>query len=140
LGLFFFGSLSVLSENNGINYNFKNYKKKEPYKVSQVVKNNMHLNQKKYLIVSTDKPDINSYFTQYVGRYYLYSSSVDAREDFSTLSKRKFIKLLSKYDEVIMIDNHYSFKAMSEKYLHQKVNVGTYSVTRLLNKTVRIDN
>lgn len=140
LGLFCFGSLSVLSENNGINYNFKNYKKTEPYKVSHVVKNNMHLNQKKYLIVSTDKSDINSYFTQYVGRYYLYSSSVDAREDFSTLSKRRFIKLLSKYDEVIMIDNHYSFKAMSEKYLHQKVNVGTYSVTRLLNKTVRIDN
>ncbi|MGX7018847.1 hypothetical protein [Leuconostoc mesenteroides] len=140
LGLFFFGILSVLSENNGINYNLKNYKKTEPYKVNQVVKNNMHLNHKKYLIVSTNKSDINSYFTRYVGRYYLYSSSVDAREEFSTLSKRGFIKLLSKYDEVVIIDNHYSFKAMSKKYLHQEVKVGTYSVKRLLNNTEDVNN
>ena len=92
----------------------------------------MVLTNKKYLIISADKTQVDSYFVQYVGKYYLYANNVDAREDISQLNRTQFIDLISKYDSILVIDDHYTFQAMSRKYLHRNIKEGMYTTNYLL--------
>lgn len=131
--LLFISTLLILSENNGINYNLYDYQTSIPQKIKQISGNNMTLNHKKYLIISADQEQIDNYFTQYVGKYYLYSDHVDAKEDISQLSRSEFIGLISKFDDVLVIDEHYTFKAMSRKYLNKNIEKGMYTKKFLLD-------
>lgn len=128
----FISVLLMLSENNGIKYNSEQYRDSVPYKMEKVVGNDTILNHRKYLIVTRDKSQVDNYFTQYVGKYYLYSNHVDAIEDISQLSKAQFIDLIKGYDVIVVIDKHYTFKVMSKKYLHITTKVEKYSSNFLL--------
>ncbi|MGY3742673.1 hypothetical protein [Leuconostoc inhae] len=130
--LFFISVLLILSENNGMSYNLNTYRESVPYKISHITGNHMVLTNKKYLIISADKTQVNSYFVQYVGKYYLYANNVDAREDISQLNRTQFIDLISKYDSILVIDDHYTFQAMSRKYLHRNIKEGMYATNYLL--------
>ncbi|MFR8085879.1 MAG: hypothetical protein ACLU6U_02015, partial [Leuconostoc gelidum] len=92
----------------------------------------MMLTHKKYLIISADKTQVDNYFVQYVGKYYLYANNVDAKEDISQLNRMQFINMISKYDSILVIDEHYTFQDMSRKYLHRNIKKGMYSTTYLL--------
>lgn len=130
--LFFISVLLILSENNGMSYNLNTYRESVPYKISHITGNHMVLTNKKYLIISADKTQVDSYFVQYVGKYYLYANNVDAREDISQLNRTQFIDLISKYDSILVIDDHYTFQAMSRKYLHRNIKEGMYATNYLL--------
>ncbi|MEX0381313.1 hypothetical protein [Leuconostoc aquikimchii] len=130
--LFFVSALLILSENNGMQYNLNTYPESLPYKIKQLVGNHMILNKQKYLIISADRTQVDNYLTQYVGKYYLYSSHVDATADISQLNRTQFIHMISQYDDVLVIDKHYTFQAMSRKYLHRNIKKGIYSTTFLL--------
>jgi hypothetical protein len=132
ISLFFVSALLILSENNGMRYNLSTYPESVPYKISHIVGDHMMLTHKKYLIISADKTQVDNYFVQYVGKYYLYANNVDAKEDISQLNRMQFINMISKYDSILVIDEHYTFQDMSRKYLHRNIKKGMYSTTYLL--------
>ncbi|CAM3098089.1 hypothetical protein [Leuconostoc rapi] len=136
IAMMFVSTLLVLSENNGMQYNLRQYQNSVPYKVEHIVGNQMTLNHRNYLIISADKTQVDNYFTQYVGKYYLYSDHVDAREDISQLSRAQFIDLIEKYDAVVVIDKHYTFRVMGRQYLNRNLKQGIYSSKYLLKDIV----
>ncbi|WP_125762226.1 hypothetical protein [Companilactobacillus hulinensis] len=133
MGLIFIATLMALSENNGIRYNEKLYSKTEPSRVSKMTGNNMKLNHTRYLIVSTDAADVNSYLTAYVGKYYLFTPNVDAKE-FFVMDDDQFVAMLKGYDKVVILKKHFTFNAMTEKIYHKKYGPGIYSTKQILDQ------
>lgn len=129
--LLFFSTGLVLSESNGMMFMNKSYKNEIPYSIKTIAKNNQDLNNVSYLIVSADKENIDSYYTQYVGKYYLYSNQVDAIEDF-IVSDKEFITMISNYDFIVVIDEHYTFSALAKKLLNVDIEQQVYSSEELL--------
>ena len=130
--LLFFSVLLLLSEINGIRYHESQFEQTIPAKFMRVTGNKMQLNDRRYLVVTTDKPHVDDYYVQYVGRYFLYSPHVDGRENF-LMDDETFINLLSRYDEVVVLDNHYTFDSMMSKLFHETLTPGVYKVSDLLS-------
>jgi hypothetical protein len=131
--LIFFSTLMLLSENNGMLYNNKTYNQTVPATFNRVTGNRFKLNNTKYLVVSTDKDAVTSYLTGYVGKYYLYSPNVDGREDF-LMDDAEFIDLLKQYDKVVILEEHYTFNAMSKKLFGRTFEPGTYKVQEIITE------
>jgi len=129
--LLFFSTGLVLSESNGMIFMNKSYENEIPYLIKTIVKDNQNLNNASYLIVSVDKENIDNYYTQYVGKYYLYSNKVDAIENFN-VSDEEFITTLSNYDYIVVIDEHYTFNALAKKILNANIEQQVYSSEELL--------
>lgn len=130
--LLFFSVLLLLSEINGIRYHESHFEQTIPAKFMRVTGNKMQLNDRRYLVVTTDKPHVDDYYVQYVGRYFLYSPHVDGRENF-LMDDETFINLLSRYDEVVVLDDHYTFDAMMSKLFNETLTPGVYKVSDLLS-------
>lgn len=129
--LLFFSTGLILSESNGMMFMNKSYENEIPYLIKSITKDNQDLNNANYLIVSADKENIDNYYTQYVGKYYLYSNQVDAIENF-ILSDEEFITTLSNYDYIVVIDEHYTFNALAKKILNINIEQQVYSSEELL--------
>ncbi|MER2179678.1 MAG: hypothetical protein ABS890_03485 [Carnobacterium inhibens] len=129
--LLFFSTGLILSESNGMMFSNKNYENEIPYLIKNITGDNQVLNNASYLIVSADKESIDSYYTQYVGKYYLYSNQVDAIENF-IISDEEFISTLSNYDYIVVIDEHYTFNALAKKILNINIKQQVYSSEELL--------
>lgn len=129
--LLFFSTGLVLSESNGMMFMNKSYENEIPYLIKNITKDNQELNNASYLIVSADKENIDNYYTQYVGKYYLYSNQVDAIENF-IISDEEFITTLSNYDYIVVIDEHYTFNALAKKILNINIEQQIYSSEELL--------
>lgn len=123
----------LLSENNGMLYNNKMYNKTVPAAFNRVTGNQFTLNHTKYLVVSTNKEAVMSYLTGYVGKYYLYSPNVDGREDF-LLDDAAFIDLLKQYDKVVILEEHYTFNAMTKKLFGDTFKIGIYEVKEIVSE------
>jgi len=130
--LLFFSVLLLLSEINGIRYHESHFEQTIPAKFMRVTGNKMQLNDRRYLVVTTDKLHVDDYYVQYVGRYFLYSPHVDGRENF-LMDDETFINLLSRYDEVVVLDDHYTFDAMMSKLFNETLTPGVYKVSDLLS-------
>lgn len=48
--------------------------------------------------------------------YYLWNENIEARDDF-TFTDKDFIAMLKTYDEVVILDDHYTFNALTKKLL-----------------------
>lgn len=131
--LLFFATLLILSENNGMRYTNREYAASIPAQVSAVTGDHFDLNEKKYLVVSTNKEAVDSYLVGYVGKYYLFSPNVDGRENF-LLSDAEFRTLLKQYDEVVVLEEHYTFNAMTKKLTGKTFAPGVYSVAEVLGR------
>ncbi|MCA9765902.1 MAG: lantibiotic ABC transporter permease [Carnobacterium sp.] len=129
--LFFISIGLLLSENNGMLYTNKQYENTIPYKVKQVTGDNMILNEKRYLIISSDKESVDNYLVSFVGKYFLYSPNVDAIESLM-MSDEAFIALLKNYDSIVLIDDHFTFQALTKKQLGVELKPGLYSTADLL--------
>lgn len=129
--LFFISIGMLLSENNGMLYTNKEYQTTIPYKVKDVTGDNMNLNEKRYLIISNDKRNVDNYLVSFVGKYFLYSPNVDAVESLM-MSDEDFIALLKDYDSILLIDDHYTFQALTKKLLGVNLKPGIYPTAELL--------
>lgn len=139
MALLFVSILMALSENNGIRYNERQYHKTEPYRVEKITGDHMKLNNTHYLIVSTDAADVNSYLTAYAGKYYLYSPNVDAQENF-IMDDDQFVALLKRYQEVVILQRHFTFNAMTKKIYHRSYGAGIYSTKDILSQKVYVND
>lgn len=61
-----------------------------------------------------------------------YSPNVDAKENF-LMEDEEFIQLLEGYDKLVILDEHYTFNAMTEKLFDQVYEPGVYEVATLLD-------
>ncbi|HCE12870.1 MAG TPA: hypothetical protein DEQ24_09045 [Enterococcus sp.] len=129
--LLFFATLMVLSENNGMRFNNQDYKETVQAKIAEIAGDHFTMNQQRYLIVSTDKSAVDSYLVGYVGKYYLFSPNVDGRENF-LMSATEFESLLAQYDFVVILEEHYTFNAMTEKLYSRTFKPGIYSVDEII--------
>ena len=71
------------------------------------------------------------YYLIRAARYYLWNVNVDGREDFD-LSDSTFLNILKSYDEVLILDDHYSFNAMTKKLFGKTYKPGFYKTADLL--------
>ncbi|GAA0319013.1 hypothetical protein GCM10008931_08110 [Oceanobacillus oncorhynchi subsp. oncorhynchi] len=123
--LLFFATLLLLSENNGMRYNNIHFSNSTPSVFSNVTDNQMTLNQTHYLVVTPDKEAVDSYLVNFVGRYFLYSPNVEGKEDF-IMDDQPFIDLLNNYEKIVILEDHYTFNAMTEKLFDKKLKPGIY--------------
>lgn len=129
--LLFLSTMLLLSENNGLLYNKAHYNKSVPARFSALTENQMRINNVRYLIVSSDKENIENSMIGFVGMYYLYSHEVTGRENFD-MSEQQFIKLLEEFDKVVILDEHYTFNAMTKKISGNQFSPGIYDTEELL--------
>lgn len=127
----FFSTAMLLSENNGMLYNNAGYEDTYPAKIKAVAGDEQDLNDRSYLIVSSDKESVENYYIPYIGKYYLYTDQVEAREDF-IMSDEEFIAVLSNYDYIVLIEDHYTFNELSKKLFQIEVSNGIYETEELL--------
>ncbi|MFD1389023.1 hypothetical protein ACFQ4Z_19830 [Oceanobacillus oncorhynchi subsp. oncorhynchi] len=123
--LLFFATLLLLSENNGMRYNNIHFSNSTPSVFSNITDNQMTLNQTHYLVVTPDKEAVDSYLVNFVGRYFLYSPNVEGKEDF-IMDDQPFIDLLNNYEKIVILEDHYTFNAMTEKLFDKKLKPGIY--------------
>ena len=127
MGLLFFAIIMLLSENNGMKYNNTMYKNSVPYAFSEIAENQMTMSSERYLVISTDKEAVENYLISSVGKYYLYSPNVDAVENVM-MDDESFLNLMQKYDKIVVLDDHYTFNAMTQKLIHTHFEPGIYDV------------
>ncbi len=155
-----------LSENNSIVYNNNQETNVVAKELHQIAGSSMTSSNKRILVVTADKENVDSYFVQYASRYYLWDVNVDARENFVSadqdfldlmssysgsatsyylwndnvdtrddfnLSDDDFIALLKTYDEVLILDDHYTFNALTKKLFGKTYSPGMYKVSDILS-------
>ncbi len=66
-----------------------------------------------------------------VTSYYLWNKNIDTRDDFN-LTDDDFIALLKTYDEVLILDDHYTFNALTKKLFGRTYSPGLYKVSDIL--------
>ncbi|MDB6354180.1 lantibiotic ABC transporter permease [Trichococcus sp. K1Tr] len=126
MGLLFFATIMLLSENNDMMYN-NMYKNSVPYAFSEIVENQMTMSSERYLVISADKEAIEDGLISYVGKYYLYSPNVEAVENFM-MDDDSFLNLIQKYDKIVVLDDHNTFNAMTNKLIDTQFEPGIYAV------------
>ncbi|WP_245686264.1 hypothetical protein [Streptococcus henryi] len=128
LALLFFTVSLFLSENNGVLYNNKIEASNISQQIKSLVGDRREKSEERILVISADKENVDSYFTQYAARYYLWNTHVDAREDLM-LSSQEFEKLLKEYDQVLVLDNHYTFNALTKQLYSKIYPPGLYQIS-----------
>ncbi|MBE9860126.1 hypothetical protein G8B28_13210 [Enterococcus faecium] len=88
-------------------------------------------------VVSSDKEAVDSYLIGYVGKYYLYSPIADGYENF-IMDDDEFLELLSSYDKVVILEEHYTFNVMTKKLFNHTYPIGVYSVEEILVNNKKI--
>ena len=83
--------------------------------------------------MSVDKEflDFMSSYSVIATSYYLINENIDTR-DGSNLTDDDFIALLKTYDEVLILDDHYTFNALTKKLFGRTYSPGLYKVSDIL--------
>ena len=84
--------------------------------------------------VSADKEflDLMKSYNDSATSYYLWNENIDARDDF-TFSDKDFIALLKAYDKVLILEDHYTFNALTKKLFGRTYSPGLYKTSDILN-------
>ena len=121
-----------MSESGGLLYNEVNYQTSSAGEITSITGNHMILNDDRYLIVTTNKEEVDNYFVGFFGKYWLYSPNVDGREDFN-MSLAEFKDLIASYDKIMILEDHYTFNEMTELLNGQTYQPGIYTSKELLS-------
>ena len=83
--------------------------------------------------VSVDQKflDLMASYSDSATSYYLSNKNIDTRDD-SNLTDDDFIALLKTYDEVLILDDHYTFNALTKKLFGRTYSPGLYKVSDIL--------
>ncbi len=91
----------------------------------------MVLNNEKYLVVSTNKTDVDNYFVGFYGKYWLYSPNVDGQENF-VMDEADFRALLERYDKIVILEDHFTFNEMTKLISGKTYAPGIYDSQTIL--------
>ena len=83
--------------------------------------------------VSVDKEflDLMASHSDSATSYYLSNKNIDTRDN-SNLTDDDFIALLKTYDEVLILDDHYTFNTLTKKLFGRTYSPGLYKVSDIL--------
>lgn len=129
--LLFVSTLLLLSESGGLLYNNAQFNTSTAAEYAKVTPNNMVLNNEKYLVVSTNKTDVDNYFVGFYGKYWLYSPNVDGQENF-VMDEADFRALLERYDKIVILEDHFTFNEMTELISGKTYAPGIYDSQTIL--------
>ncbi|MGH2016629.1 hypothetical protein [Aerococcus urinaeequi] len=129
--LLFLSVLLIMLETGGLLYNEVNYQTSAASEITSITENHMTLNDDRYLIVTTNKEEVDNYFVGFFGKYWLYSPNVDGREDFN-MSLAEFKDLMASYDKIMILEDHYTFNEMTKLLNGQTYQLGIYTSQELL--------
>jgi hypothetical protein len=84
--------------------------------------------------VSADKEflELMKSYNDSATSYYLWNENIDTRDDF-TFSDKDFITLLKTYDKVLILEDHYTFNALTKKLFGRTYSPGLYKTSDILN-------
>ena len=125
--------LILTSEYNGIKSIDATYTNSLPYTIRMVVGDNWlnKQNDKKYLMYGNDaNGQMTNYYFQYVGRYYLYDSSVDA---VCTLYEPNLVNLLNQYDRLVIVHSDGHERHLLKKHFNVDGEPGVYEIIKSKN-------
>src|SRR5699024_891038 len=123
--LLFVSTLILLSESSGILYNDYQRDKTVVSQFEHVIDQQMELTDDRILVVSTTQADVENYLVVHAVEYQLYSSNV-CGEEISIMYSHDFITLLSYYDKLLILDDHFSFNAMTRLINNHQFEPGLY--------------
>lgn len=126
--LAFFVVLMLLSETNGMKYHNQNFHNSISAQFMEASGHEFQLNDDRVLVVSTDIDRVNSYYTGFVGSYYLYSANLIAREAF-LMDLDEFAEYVFSFDKLVILEDHITFNTMMEQLVGHSYPVGTYDVS-----------
>lgn len=126
--LFYLTLIMLLSENNGMRYNIKMFRNSIPYQVNVISEPIMRINNKKYIIITTNKEAVDNYLINYVGMMHFYSPNVTSVENF-VMDDKEFFKTLREYDKFVVLEQHFTFDQMTNKNLNKIFKPGIYNVS-----------
>ena len=75
--------------------------------------------------------DLMALYSDSATRHYLWNENVDTRDDFN-LTDDDSIAILKTYDEVLILDDHYTFNALTKKLFGRTYSPGLYKVSDIL--------
>lgn len=130
--LLFVSTLILLSETSGILYNDYQRDKTVVSQFEHVIDQQMELTDDQILVVSTNQADVENYLVGFVGKYWLYSPNVVGQENF-IMEPNDFITLLSEYDKVLILEDHFTFNTMTRLINNQQFEPGLYEVDKILS-------
>lgn len=130
--LSFISILLLLSEVNGIKYHNTQFYKSVPGQFQKVVSQQFNINQDRILVVTTDKENLNSYYTNFFSKYYLYSTNVTPKDDFM-MDSQSFRTFIESFDSIIILEDHWTFKELMEQLTGDVPKIGSYAVKDLLD-------
>lgn len=125
LFLLFISTLLLLSESNGMLFNEANLGDSIIFELEAITEQKMELTEDRYLVVSANKENVENDFVGFYRKYWLYSPNVDGRENF-LMSADEFKAEISRYDKVILLDDHFTFNAMTELVSGKTFSPGIY--------------
>lgn len=126
--LSFASLLLLISEVNGMRYLNSKYDKSIPGQFTQASGHNFELNNDRYLVVTTDSESIESFYTGFVGYYFLYSAEVVPQEEF-TMNTEKFGYYMEGFDKVVILVDNIEFNSMMKQLVGNHYNVGIYAIS-----------
>lgn len=85
----------------------------------------------RYLVVSTSKEEIDNYFFDFFGKYWLLTPHVDGWENF-VMSEEAFRQIISNYDYVVILEDHYTFNEMTKLVNGKTFQPGIYTSSEIL--------
>lgn len=126
--LIFFSIIGMSSEIAGVKYNNQINQNVLPRKLSDISVQSDHTSKKKFLLVDSNKSEVDSYYAGFVAKYYFFSPNAVAVEAFD-MSDSDFKNFIEKFQYIVLPNNHPTFSIFVKKVFHQKIEKGVYHVT-----------
>lgn len=126
----------LLSEYNGMALLKKSSIDSLPTKVEAVTGDRWYskgkVDESRYLLYASDRDgQITDYYLQYVARYLLYASHVDA---ICAFYEDNLLNLLNDYDYLVIIESDREAKRLMKTYFKEEGEEGIYPVKELLKR------
>lgn len=128
--LSFASVLLLLSEINGIKYHNAQFHKTLPGQFQKVTDQKFELNHERILVVTADKENLNSYYTNFFSTYYLYSTNVIPKEDFM-MDNQSFRTFIESFDSIVILEEHWTFVELFKQMTGDVPKIGVYAVKDL---------
>lgn len=130
--LIFFATTMALSEINGLRFHRDNYVNTLPSQVRTIVNDSWDAptGRKVVVVAADDDGKISSYYLQYMTKYFMFTSSVEAYDNYD-IDDASFMNRMKEYDQVAIIENNISFFYKAHLTRTRSFKPGVYDIETL---------
>ncbi|RRG18766.1 ABC transporter permease [Weissella viridescens] len=125
---FTFSIIGINSEIGGMHFTDRLNRNALPELLKRTTQETKQLNDRRILLVDADADDVNSYYADFVARYYFFTENADAKEAFDD-TPDQFKDFNSQYEYMVLPKKHQTYQALAKNVYHEKIVPGTYQIT-----------